>query len=116
MKMSLGSAAGSILLDRLRLPSKFLRQKAVDVRRGQQGAGKKMVIYSTPCLGLAACPRYAPFSVTASVESAGNKNGPWIQIVLECRVRPGSYKVQSTSPAKADWDKDLRVRAKSAHY
>lgn len=141
------AAAASILMDRLKLPSSDRRRKRIDRKHG--GMPEEEHIYSTPCLGLAACCWYAPFAPfgkhsdgvsttsstpvfgrsSAAASSSGNPpaaadtdvrpvsedpvslsdNNCWLQVVLQCRIRPGSYTKQATKAWKADWDEDLRL-------
>lgn len=87
------------------------RPRRVAIKHGQNGTSShRPAIYSTPCLGLAACPRYAPLSSReADRKGRTTRSGPWLQVVLKLKVRPGSYRTQDTSPEKANWDADLRL-------
>merc|ERR1712166_1439525 len=56
-------------------------------------------MYTTPCLGYAAFPVYAPLLMVAPHQ--------WIQTVVQLRVRPGSYTACPGTLGGKYWPKDL---------
>jgi len=69
---------------------------------GQAGSSSNKSIYVSPALGLASHPVYSQFF----------KLGPglWGQVVLQCKVRPGSWQVRrNTLGGYRHWPRDLRL-------
>jgi len=90
--------ACSILLGSgLRCPSES------EVAHGSAGAkrllGQDTAIYVSPALGVAAHPVYSPLHCTGT--------DTWAQMVLQCRVKPGSYVVQDNTLAEKHWPKHI---------
>jgi len=69
---------------------------------GQRGSGTKKSIYVSPALGLASHPVYAQLFEMSP--------GLWGQVVLQCKIRPGSWKVQgNTLGGFRHWPRDVRL-------
>jgi len=65
-------------------------------QRGSAGAGSGGAAYVTPSLWVAAHPLYSRFEEIDS--------GHWVQLVLQLRVKPGSYIKQHNTLANCHWD------------
>jgi hypothetical protein len=84
-----------ILEDGLRRPSDG------QVAHGQAGSSSHKTIYLSPAIGVASHPVYSAF-----FKIADNR---WGQTVLQCRVRPGSYKSQPHTLRNEHFDRKLRI-------
>eukprot|EP00929_Paragymnodinium_shiwhaense_P071475 TRINITY_DN36326_c0_g1_i1.p1 TRINITY_DN36326_c0_g1~~TRINITY_DN36326_c0_g1_i1.p1 ORF type:complete len:873 (-),score=65.46 TRINITY_DN36326_c0_g1_i1:353-2971(-) len=67
----------------------------------QFGSASGRSIYVSPAIGFSAHPVYAPFYKL--------ERRHWVQAVLQVKVRPGSYHVQSNSGRLGGWAGDLRI-------
>lgn len=90
------TSAAEILFSGLKKPE--LKANA----HGQAGSPDGRSIYVSPSIYLASFPIYTPL---VKIE-----HGLWSQCVLQCKVRPGSYKVQrSTLSHSNHWPRELRM-------
>jgi len=91
-------AALSILLKGLQGPE----TRGASAQNGQVG-GSGNTIYTSPSVEYAAHPAYARF---LQLDAADDR---WGQLVLQCRVRPGSIRVQPSTLEEKDWPSSLRI-------
>lgn len=89
--------ACAILMEGLRRPEKD--QCAHGAAGAKKLLGIETAIYVSPALGVSAHPVYSPLHQV--------KPGLWAQMVLQCRIRPGSYAVQDNTLANHHWPKDV---------
>ncbi|CAE7939256.1 HERC1 [Symbiodinium sp. KB8] len=87
----------SIMLRGLRRPG----DQGVCVAHGQAYSTSHRTIYVSPAIEYAAFPVYAKF-----LEIEKNH---WAQLVLECRVRPGSFVVKPGTLGNKYWPEHLRM-------
>merc|ERR1712046_33024 len=84
-------AAAQILVSGLKNPG----TDAVKRKHGQAGSATKKSIYVSPAVGYAAHPVYSRFLQL--------EPGHWAQVVVQVRVRPGSYRVQGNTLNDKYW-------------
>merc|ERR1712187_295560 len=92
----MGENAASILAEGLRCP-----EGREMVAHGQAG-GTGQTIYLSPSVEYAAHPVYSPL-----VELGEEGQEHWAQLVLECRVRPGSFREQGNTLGPQHWPPHL---------
>eukprot|EP00397_Hematodinium_sp_SG-2012_P007947 GEMP01007998.1.p1 GENE.GEMP01007998.1~~GEMP01007998.1.p1 ORF type:complete len:776 (+),score=133.97 GEMP01007998.1:132-2330(+) len=90
--------AASIIFSSLHPPGSC----GAKVEHGQAGSTTKRTIYLSPALGLSSHPVYSRFFEVGP--------GRWAQTVLQCKVRPGSWRVQqSTLGNSRHWPREVRI-------
>ena len=87
----------SIMLRGLRRPG----DEGVSVAHGQANSDSGCSMYVSPSIQYAAFPVYAEFF---EIETKH-----WAQLVLECRVRPGSFTVKAGTLGNKYWPEHLRM-------
>ena len=91
--------AAKILLSELRRPG---IRGAVQAH-GAAGAASQGTIYVSPSIYYAGHPVYAPLN---ELENSQEK---WFQIVLQCKVRPSSFRLKGGTLGNKHWPRDVRM-------
>jgi len=88
--------AAKILLVGFRRPG----DRGVSSVHGQGGSSTRQTIYVTPSIYYAGHPEYSPL--------VGLEDGvTWGQIVLQCKIRPGSWRARHNTLGARHWDPDI---------
>eukprot|EP00401_Gymnodinium_catenatum_P037244 CAMPEP_0117538406 /NCGR_PEP_ID=MMETSP0784-20121206/42463_1 /TAXON_ID=39447 /ORGANISM="" /LENGTH=700 /DNA_ID=CAMNT_0005335021 /DNA_START=62 /DNA_END=2161 /DNA_ORIENTATION=- len=92
------TSAAKILLTRLERPGRG----GVFTAHGQAGSGTRRTIYTSPSIFYAGHPVYAPlFEI--------DPDRRWGQIVLQCKVRPGSWRTRHGTLGNKHWPFEVRM-------
>ena len=91
--------AAKILLSELRRPGIGGAQQA----HGAAGAASQGTICVSPSIYYAGHPVYAPLN---ELESSQER---WFQIVLQCKVRPSSFRLKGGTLGNKHWPRDVRM-------
>lgn len=92
-----------ILMQGLQRPG----EGGVKVRHGQAGSETKRTVYLSPSIEYAAHPVYSQFFSIS--------RGLWAQVVLQCRVKPGSFRVQGNTLLEEHWPSNVKFDENFPH-